>query len=278
MVTTTDNFVTVDGARLHYTEYGTAGAPALLCLHGFMGHAHNWDRFAQCLAGRFRLLALTARGHGDSDRTKPNADMFEPVRDAASFLDALGVASAVVVGHSMGASIGGGLAVLYPDKVSKLVLGDTGPDADPEGAERLYRIMCEWQHEFDNFEAAERFFLRFEGLDPRDRHTWAKYGVSRDPDGKFRMKLDRALVEARRAEGVSVLPSGESPLWQFVPQIKCPTLIVRGSRTVFFPRPCADRMVEIMPDARLVEIDTGHLLFLEDLDAFYEAIKEFLEA
>ena len=163
---------------------------------------------------------------------------------------------------------------MHPDKVSKLVMGDAGPDADPVGAQRLYRIMCEWQHDFDTTEEAAQFIRdHLEDLHEDELRRWASYGVSHDSDGKYRMKLDPALVRARVDEGPTVLPSGESPLWQFVPQIKCPTLIVRGIRTDMFPRACADRMVAVMPNARLVEMDSGHLLHLENPDGFYEAVK-----
>lgn len=272
-----DEFITVNGIRTHYTEFGEPTLPPLICLHGFMGTGHNWDTFASRVSHRFHVLAPTARGHGDSARPENYDDMFAPVHDVAALMDALDLPSAMVMGHSMGALVGAGVAVFHPDKVSKLVMGDAGPDSDPEGAERLYRIMCDWQQEFGTTEEVAGFIRdHFEDLREDEVRRWASYGVSYDPDGKYRMKLDPALVRARVDQGPNVLPPGENPLWQFVPQTKCPTLIVRGVRTIFLPRASADRMVAEMPDARLVEMDSGHLLWMENPEGFYEAVRAFI--
>ena len=272
-----DDFITVNGIRLHYCEHGQRTLPPLICLHGFMGTAHNWDTFASRVSGRFRVLAPTARGHGDSARPEDYDDMFAPVHDVAALMDALKLPSAIVMGHSMGATVAAGLAVFHPSKVSKLVIGDAGLDSDPEGAERLYRLMCEWQDEFGTAEEVAGFIRdQLEDLPEDEVRRLAPYWVSYDPDGKYRSKLDPALVRARVDQGLNVPPPGENPLWQFVPQVKCPTLIVRGVRTIFLPRACADRMVAEMPDARLVEMDSGHMLWMENLEGFYEAVRAFI--
>ena len=87
----TDNFVNVNGARLHYTEFGDPAAPAVLLLHGFTFDAHAWDPFAERISDRFHVLALTVRGHGDSDRAESYEDPFQSIHDAAAFLDALNI-------------------------------------------------------------------------------------------------------------------------------------------------------------------------------------------
>src|SRR2546430_9177104 len=66
-VTFADRSMTVQGQRFHLTDWGSADAPTVLFLHGFTGHARTWDHEAAALAGRFRIIALDQRGHGDSD-------------------------------------------------------------------------------------------------------------------------------------------------------------------------------------------------------------------
>jgi pimeloyl-ACP methyl ester carboxylesterase len=210
--------------RLHYCEYGQRTLPPLICLHGFMGTAHSWDTFASRVSDRFHVLAPTARGHGDSARPEDYDDTLAPVSDAAAFMDALEVPAAIVMGHSMGALAAAGLAILHPNKVSKLIIGDAGPDSDPRFVEQLYRMACEWRHEFGSIEEVERYMgASFVDLPEDEVRRLAPYSVSHDPDGKYRSKLDPALVRRTVAQGPNVLPPGENPLWQFVPQIKCPT-------------------------------------------------------
>ena len=59
-----DHYVTVNGLRLHYLDYGNPGAPPLLMLHGLSGHAHTFDLVAPHLIDRYHILSLDVRGRG----------------------------------------------------------------------------------------------------------------------------------------------------------------------------------------------------------------------
>jgi len=93
--------VVVDGRRLHLLDWGGDGRPPLLLLHGFTGHAHAWDTLAIALQPHFHVMALDARGHGDSDP----ADVYDAAgsfRDLSSVVDQLGLRALTLVGLSMG--------------------------------------------------------------------------------------------------------------------------------------------------------------------------------
>ena len=62
-----DHSVSARGLRFHYTEWGGASQPPMLCLHGATQTAHSWDEVAPELAASYRVLCLDQRGHGDSD-------------------------------------------------------------------------------------------------------------------------------------------------------------------------------------------------------------------
>src|SRR5580704_14628417 len=63
----TDRYVKVNGLRLHYLEWGAAGAPPIVMLHGLRGSAHTWDLVAEPISDRYHVFALDQRGRGDSD-------------------------------------------------------------------------------------------------------------------------------------------------------------------------------------------------------------------
>jgi pimeloyl-ACP methyl ester carboxylesterase len=127
-----DHFVTLNGLRFHYREWGDADAdgqaPALVLLHGAMGHTRKWDRFAGEMADRFRVLALDWRGHGESawsdDYTQPRME-----EDLHAFLQHLALRHVAVLGESMGGIIGYLYTARHPGMVDRLVIGDVGPDA-----------------------------------------------------------------------------------------------------------------------------------------------------
>jgi pimeloyl-ACP methyl ester carboxylesterase len=83
-----DQTVTLHGSHFHYTERGERSAPAVIMLHGVTGHARTWDDEGAALAGRYRVLALDQRGHGDS-APPPDADftIATLARDIAAFAD-----------------------------------------------------------------------------------------------------------------------------------------------------------------------------------------------
>src|SRR5260370_42708150 len=62
------------GIELNCVDYGGEGRPPMLLGHGGAAHARWWDFVAPALTGRFHVLALDRRGHGDSPWTAPWAD------------------------------------------------------------------------------------------------------------------------------------------------------------------------------------------------------------
>src|SRR5262245_35266755 len=61
-----DRFITVEGLRLHYLDWGNANAPPLILLHGIDRVAHTFDPIAPRFASRYHVVAMDLRGHGDS--------------------------------------------------------------------------------------------------------------------------------------------------------------------------------------------------------------------
>jgi pimeloyl-ACP methyl ester carboxylesterase len=115
------------GVELHYVEHGDARGEVLLFLHGFTGSWRSWALTLPGLSPAYRTYALTQRGHGDS--AKP-ACCYRPADfagDVVAFLDALRIARARLIGHSMGSSIAHLVAVDHPERVGRLVLIGWGP-------------------------------------------------------------------------------------------------------------------------------------------------------
>ena len=110
-----------NGITLAYVDMGNSdGAPALL-IHGYTDNSRSWSLLAPYLKQR-RLLAIDLRGHGRSDAPQCCYDYADLANDAALFLDAMGVAKADVIGHSLGSLTAQLLAAQHPDKVDGLVL------------------------------------------------------------------------------------------------------------------------------------------------------------
>jgi pimeloyl-ACP methyl ester carboxylesterase len=120
-------FITVNGVRLHYLNWGGAGE-TLLLLHGMGDTAHRYDDFAPRFTNQFRVLGLTRRGHGESEIPETGYDTTTLVADIRQFLDALKVQRVVLAGHSFAGDELTRFAVVHPDRVIKLIYFDSAYD------------------------------------------------------------------------------------------------------------------------------------------------------
>jgi pimeloyl-ACP methyl ester carboxylesterase len=123
-------FVTANGVRLHYLDWGGTG-PALVLIHGYGDNPHAFDDLAPAFTDRFRVVAYARRGHGRSE-AKPPYDTATLTEDLRQLMDSLGVARAHLAGWSMGGNEITAMAGTYPDRVDRIAYLDAAFDwADP---------------------------------------------------------------------------------------------------------------------------------------------------
>jgi pimeloyl-ACP methyl ester carboxylesterase len=246
-----DRFVTVNGLRLRYRDWGGDGPP-LLALHGAAAHAHWWDPVAPYLARRVRVLALDWRGHGRSAWPRPPAYRSEDfAADVLGVIERLGLEAVIVAGHSMGGHSAMAFAGWHPDRLARLVVLDARPHVNLERLRALQRRAPRPQTEFPGLAAAlARFRLRPAETTaaPALLRAIARLGVVRLRSGLWRYRFDPACERTR----VPV------DCWALLPRITSPTLVVRGEHSTILDRDVARRMVKALPSATLEEIPGAH--------------------
>lgn len=123
-------FVTVEpGVQLEVLDFGGSGE-AMVLLTGLGDNAHVWDGFAYQFTDYFRVIGITRRGFGRSDKPEDGYDVGTRVRDDIEVLDHFGIDKAVFVGHSLAGSELSELGLAYPDRVDKLVFLDAADLAE----------------------------------------------------------------------------------------------------------------------------------------------------
>ncbi len=140
MVQIQDKFITLNGLRFHYRDWGKEGAPALIALHGLTFTDYAWDTTARGLCDRYRVLALDQRGHGETEWAK-EYKISNGVGDLDAFGCALGLKKFAIVGHSMGSLVTYNYAPSHPDQVEQLVSVDFGPEIMLAFGQRLCTSM-----------------------------------------------------------------------------------------------------------------------------------------
>lgn len=126
------DFVVVQGVKLHFLDWGGKGE-TLLFLSGTGDTAYAFEEFAPRFVDRFRVIALTRRGYGKSDKPSSGYDIPTLSKDILNFLDQRGIKRANIICHSAGGDETTFLATEFPSRVEKLVYMDASYDRSDIG-------------------------------------------------------------------------------------------------------------------------------------------------
>jgi pimeloyl-ACP methyl ester carboxylesterase len=276
-ITPKDRYLRANGLRLHYLDWGGRGRPVLLLLHGLTGNAHAWDAFAASghpALRRWRLLALDQRGHGDSDHAK-DYRVTSFAQDIHAFAQKLGLERYALLGHSLGARNAMSYAGDHSVSLSKLVLVDFGPEMQRQGARNVQGRTTGRPPGFRSMEDALAWFRETNlSRSPEQLEHTARHALRLNYANRLVWKHDPELSWITGSFGLTEVPH----LWQQVAKTTAPTLIVRGEHSDVLGRDVMQRMLQVMPNARAVEIPAaGHGVPQDQPDAFNTAVWGFLE-
>ncbi len=261
--------------RFHFLQWGAPDAPPIVLLHGGHQSAHSWDLVSLHLARRYRVLALDQRGHGDSEWARDveytNTTMSE---DAEAFIQALGLAAPVLIGHSMGGRNALLLARRSPALLRALVIVDIAPEISDEGRHAIAGFVRTNQ-EFDDLDHFVANVRKYDPYRPREHiERTVKYNMLRRADGKFVSKCDSTprrlgLLPGTTADHVSLEDLRAFPM---------PTLVVRGENSNIVTPEAAEHFRDALPHGQLAVVpNCGHNVHGQNTLGFLEALGGFLE-
>lgn len=276
-------FVQRGDLRLHYVDEGPREAAPILMLHGNPTWSYMYRRPIATLSARgHRCVALDHMGFGRSDKP-PDLRRYrlaEHVRNTVGVLDALDLRDVTLVLHDWGGPIGLGAALERPERIRAVVAMNT------------------WAWELPSFLPPFLRQFRTEGLGEL-LALGGNLFVESIPGGMARRELDPVVMEAYRAPfpdywsrvGTLAFPR-DIPLTERdpsapaiariqagLPRLGRPLLLVWGMRDRVFQPVFVDQWRELVPGARVVELDdAGHYLVEDRPDAVANAIDEFVKS
>ncbi len=146
--------LTVNGLRLHYLDWGNAGAPPVVCVHGYASSAQAFNAPARHFQDRFHVIAPDVRGHGKSAWCPAGEYQYrDQVSDLSELVDQLGLARFTLIGTSMGGIIAMAYAGEHPERLLRLIINDIGPDME-EGTQRITQTVGSRPDEFTTLDEA----------------------------------------------------------------------------------------------------------------------------
>jgi len=213
------------GVNLPYAEQGDPTGVPVILLHGFLDSWHSFARVLPHLPGSIHAFALTQRGHGDASRPTASYSIVDFATDLVAFMDALNLATAVIVGHSMGSAVAQRYAIDRPERTTGLVLiGASSTHAGTPAARRF------WDSNVSKLT---------DPVDPALVRQMAESILAQPVPQGF---LDTAVREGLKVPAFVWRAAFESR-WrregdfsEELSQIKAPTLIVWGDRDARYPR------------------------------------------
>lgn len=251
---------------------GGGGYPVLL--HGFTGSAAAWgEGIVDGLAGAgMPPVLLDLPGHGgDAGTVDPTAFTLSATLDGIA---SKGDWPADLVGYSMGARLALHFAAANPTRVRRLVLESGSPGLATE-AEREERRRADSELAEDIVEGGIEAFVDAWEARPLFETRRALSRDVRDRQRALRLRNDPgSLAAALDGFGTGALPS----LWETLPEIRTPTLLLVGALDRKFVD-IAERMAVLMPEARVLPVPgAGHTVHLERPDEWLSAVTGFLRS
>jgi pimeloyl-ACP methyl ester carboxylesterase len=276
LIVPAEHQIVLGNMRFRYLDWGSPGKRPLVFLHGGGLTAHTWDLVCLALRPDYRCLALDLRGHGDSEWSPVMDYGIEAHRgDVEAFIDHLGLDGLGLVGMSLGGLTALAYAGRQAARLSSLVIIDVGPEARQEGARRIAEFVAA-PAEFDSIdEVIERALSFNPRRDASLLRRSLRHNLRQMPSGKLTWKHDRrhrakfdAEEWARRRQG----------LWDEVPRISCPTLVVRGGRSDVFHDEDAEKLAGALPRGSWVRVeDAGHTVQGDNPRALVTELRRFLD-
>ena len=241
--------------------------PLVLFLHGIGGNRTNWTRQVTALSDAYRCAAWDLRGYGDSEDYDGPFRFAEVHDDLDRVLDHFEVASARLVGLSLGGRIALDYAAARPERVASLVLTDTSAGSEGMNSEEKIAAFLDL-----------RLKPLRQGLTPADTAPTLRDRLAGPNASEEAREEVRASLAAQRADSYAKTLEGAVRHQRFEPEaVRAPTLVLTGEHDAMAPPDVARALAVRVPGARFAVVpDAGHLSNIERPDAFTALVRDFL--
>jgi 3-oxoadipate enol-lactonase len=259
--------IEIDGSSLFYLEFGDAGNPPLVMLHGLYGDSSTMASLAERFADRFRVFAPDALGHGRSSRPA-GFTLEDQGRVLNGFVAAFGYDSAALLGVSMGSYLVTEAAILEPARTSKLVLVVPKAHGTTSSSVAYARRMG-----FDLSAASPEEMVAFMAGALWSPHTSQERRdellADAQPESQIVLTAEERDAVERSLAGFDLRPG--------LPSITAPTLVISGAADGLNPPAAGEELARLIPDAHFeVYEHSGHMLAAEETDRLVAEVTGFL--
>jgi N-formylmaleamate deformylase len=251
-----------NGIDVHYLRTGGDKPPVVL-LHGLTANGACWTPLARALEEEYDVVMPDARGHGGSGAPDHGYLYDDLATDVVSFFDVLGLATPVLLGHSMGGMTAAVVASRNPKRVRGLVLADP-TFLTPQRQREVYESDVVDQHRRILNRPREDFLAEI-----RVRHTRRSREV-------IELCAQARFQTSIRAFEILTPPNPDYV--QLINTLDVPTLLVIGDSSVV-SREAAAELAGLNPRLKVGQIaEAGHGVPYDQPERFAAVVQAFLRS
>ena len=270
-----------DGQTIAYVDQGK-GPQTIIFIHGLGSYLPAWNKNIAELSQHYRTIALDLPGYGKSSKENAQVGMKAYADAVLALMDELKIEKAVLTGHSMGGQVAITAALQAPERVQKLIL------AAPAGLE----TFTDQQKQLFKATVTPESIAK---STPEQITANIKVNFHQMPaDAQFMVEERVTMMHAAQfpdytkavAQGVAAML--DEPVYEKLPQLKVPTLILFGENDALIPnrylnpnlttQAVAEMGRERIPGSQVKLLpQAGHMLQFEQPKAFNQAVREFLD-
>lgn len=256
----------INNADIYYEVEGS-GEPLLL-IHGVRGSIRNWEYVRPIITKHFQTIFADLRGHGQSSELTEVTKVDTFAQDHIELLKHLKIDQCHVAGHSLGGFIAQQMALDAPSQLKSLILIDTAPTTDVEGAQAQIKL-AQLAYGLSPEEAVEKS-LDFAYYNPKK---------IRETPGMIDLLvfLQRDAQRLANSHGYAMGAAASFNIQDRVNEITIPTLVIIAAQDETFPVKWGDFYKEHLPNVDVQIIDeSNHGINFEQPKALVQTIADFV--
>ncbi len=259
----TQSAIMNDGCKIHYSHHINAGRPTLV-LSNWLGTSMGmWQPQLAAFEKEYSVLTYDTRGHGASDVTVGAYSMDRLGCDIIGLLDHLKLDKILFCGLSIGGMMAQWLAAYHPERIHALVMANTSALIGPSSM---------WQDRIEHVKKAG-----LPSIWPAVLARWVSDDfAANNPEKVVAMRRMFELIDADGYSGCCAAIR-DMDMRNVAQLNRLPTLLIAGTQDLATPIAESEYLLSKHANAKLLELDAGHLSNIEQADLFTQGVLDFFD-